>query len=170
MSERYKGGQLCGGVTFTIDGPLRDVIARTRRLSLSHLCGLFDLDQRYAALSKTGCPAMGGRMIDASIIEAPRRRTTDAGKDALKVCRLPDAWSANPAGLRRKNRDGRWTLRLFPVDLTSRPGKGIWFKLTNWQAGGAGFVDPDSKRRVRITEDFQIAPFFDHVKANEGEY
>ena len=26
--------------------------------------------------------------------------------------------------------------RLFPVDLQSRPGQGIWFKLTNWQASG----------------------------------
>lgn len=60
--------------------------------------------------------------------------------------------------------------RLFPFDLRARPGKGIWFKLTNWQASGAGHVDPESKRRGRITEDFRIAPFFEHVKANEGGY
>lgn len=60
--------------------------------------------------------------------------------------------------------------RLFPVNLTSRSGAGIWFKLTNWQTSGAGIVDPGSKRRGRITEDFQIAPFFDHVKLNEGGY
>jgi len=60
--------------------------------------------------------------------------------------------------------------RLFPIDLESRPGRGIWFKLTNWQAGPEGFVDPDSTRRGRITPEFQVAPFFDHVKANEGGY
>ena len=60
--------------------------------------------------------------------------------------------------------------RLFPADLAARPGKGIWFKLTDWQAGAEGLVDPGSRRRGRITEDFRIAPFFDHVKANEGGY
>ena len=60
--------------------------------------------------------------------------------------------------------------RLFPADLAARPGQGIWFKLTDWQASAEGLVDPGSQRRGRITEDFRIAPFFDHVKANEGGY
>ncbi len=60
--------------------------------------------------------------------------------------------------------------RLFPADPGARPGSAIWFKLTDWQADGRGFVDPDSKRRGRVTQDFRIAPFFDHVKLNEGAY
>ena len=60
--------------------------------------------------------------------------------------------------------------RLFPADLAARPGRGIWFKLTDWQANAEGCVDPDFRRRGRITGDFRIAPFFDHVKANEGGY
>ena len=88
--------------------------ARTIRLLRKHLTGAKAVDALFARfdahLKERGYPAMGGRTIDAAIIEAPRRRTTDAGKDALKACRLPDAWSANPAGLRRKDRDGRWTL------------------------------------------------------------
>ena len=60
--------------------------------------------------------------------------------------------------------------RLFPVDPAARPGSGIWFKLTDWQANAEGCIDPNYRRRGRITEDFQIAPFFEHVKANEGGY
>ena len=60
--------------------------------------------------------------------------------------------------------------RLFPADPGARPGSGIWFKLTDWQADGRGFVDPDSKRRGRVTQDFRIAPFFEHVKLHEGAY
>ncbi len=60
--------------------------------------------------------------------------------------------------------------RLFPVDLTSPPGRAIWFKLTNWQTTGDGFVDPESRRRGRVTQQFKIAPFFEHVRANEGGY
>ncbi len=60
--------------------------------------------------------------------------------------------------------------RLFPTDFKSRPGKGVWVKLTNWQADTGGFVDFGSMRRGRITPEFKIAPFFEHVRANEGFY
>ena len=60
--------------------------------------------------------------------------------------------------------------RLFPADLAAPSGQGIWFKLTDWQANAEGCLDPDWRRRGRITGDFRIAPFFDHVKANEGGY
>ena len=60
--------------------------------------------------------------------------------------------------------------RLFPADLAAPPGRGVWFKLTDWQANAEGLVDPGSRRRGWITEDFRLAPFFEHVKANEGEY
>ena len=60
--------------------------------------------------------------------------------------------------------------RLFPADPAARTGQGIWFKLTDWQVTGGGCIDPGSRRRGRITEDFRIASFFEHVKANEGGY
>ena len=60
--------------------------------------------------------------------------------------------------------------RLFPADPDARFGHGIWFKLTDWQANALGRVDPDTRRRGRITEDFRIAPAVDHMKANEGGY
>ncbi len=60
--------------------------------------------------------------------------------------------------------------RLFPADLAARSGRGLWFKLTDWQANAQGCLDPDLRRRGRITGEFRIAPFFDHVKANEGGY
>ena len=84
-----------------------------------------------------------------------------------------NAIGANPERLQEFNQfkgSVEPNTRLFPMDLKSPPGRGIWFKLTNWQAGPEGFVDPDSKRRGRITPEFKIAPFFDHVKANEGGY
>ena len=58
--------------------------------------------------------------------------------------------------------------RLFPVDLNSRSGCSVWVKLTNWQANGAGMTDPNSNRRGRVTSDFWIAPFFEHLKENES--
>jgi len=88
--------------------------ARTIRLLRKHLTGAKAVDALFARfdahLKERGYPAMGGRTVDAAIIEAPRRRTTEAGKGALKAGRIPEAWSARPAGLRRKDCDGRWTL------------------------------------------------------------
>ncbi len=54
--------------------------------------------------------------------------------------------------------------RLLPIDITSKPGQSIWIKLTDWQATPAGYVDPGSQRRGRLTHDFQVAPFFEDVK------
>ncbi|CTQ55911.1 Cyclic pyranopterin monophosphate synthase [Roseibium album] len=57
--------------------------------------------------------------------------------------------------------------RLFPVDMTSKPGQGLWIKLTDWQATPAGRVDPGSRRRGRVTHDFKVAPFFEDVRVRE---
>lgn len=43
-------------------------------------------------------------------------------------------------------------------------------KLTDWKVDEYGVPDPHSKRRGRITRDWTIAPFFEHVKQNEGGY
>ncbi len=60
--------------------------------------------------------------------------------------------------------------RLFPETLDARPGRGLWFKLIDWQANVEGRVPPDRRRRGRVTQDFRIAPLVEHVKANEGGY
>lgn len=78
----------------------------TRAQAVATLFARFD-----AHLKEQGYLAMGGQMIDASIIEAPRQRNTDGEKDDLKAGRIPDDWAAAPAKLRQKDRDGRWPLK-----------------------------------------------------------
>ena len=78
----------------------------TRAKAVDVLFARFD-----AHLRDRGYLAMGGQMIDASIIAAPRQRNTDAEKADLKAGRVPEYWAANPAKLRQKDRDGRWTLK-----------------------------------------------------------
>ena len=46
----------------------------------------------------------------------------------------------------------------------------INIKITNWDKIDLSTVDPGSKRRGRITQDFQIASFFEDVKYNEFGY
>ena len=78
----------------------------TRANAVGALFARFD-----AHLKEQGYLAMGGQMIDASIIEAPRQRNTDAEKEDLKEGRIPEDWATRPAKLRQKDRDGRWTLK-----------------------------------------------------------
>lgn len=65
---------------------------------------------------------------------------------------------------------------LFPLrEGSTILNRGRWVKITNWDTEDnnkdvKGIPDPNSKRRGRVTDEFKIAPFYEHVKANEGGY
>jgi len=63
------------------------------------------------ALRASGYLAMGGQIIDATIIAAPKQRTTEEEKKAIKAGRIPNDWKDKPAKLRQKDRDARWTVK-----------------------------------------------------------
>lgn len=56
----------------------------------------------------------------------------------------------------------------FPVDKNTDRSfryKSRWVKLTNWSTDNeVGIPDPGSERRGRITPDWKIAPFMEHVR------
>ena len=64
-----------------------------------------------AALIRAGFLAMGGQIVDASIIAAPKQRNTDAEKRDIKEGRIPAGWADKPAKLAQKDRDARWTVK-----------------------------------------------------------
>lgn len=45
-----------------------------------------------------------------------------------------------------------------------------WIKITDWSPADSTFPDPDNNRRGRLTQDFKLAPFFEHVKKYENEF
>ena len=61
-----------------------------------------------AALKDRGYFALGGQVIDASIVEAPKQRLTDAEKVQIKAGETP-AWPAAKA--RQKDTEARWTIK-----------------------------------------------------------
>jgi IS5 family transposase len=63
------------------------------------------------ALHAAGFIAMGGQIVDASLISAPKQRNSDGEKQALKEGRIPEAWRAKSAKLRQKDRDARWKVK-----------------------------------------------------------
>lgn len=64
-----------------------------------------------AHLKSLGYLAMGGQIVDASIIAAPRQRMSDEERAIVKDGGIPEDWAAKPARLAQKDRDARWTLK-----------------------------------------------------------
>ena len=59
------------------------------------------------------------------------------------------------------------TSLLFPYQ--SAAGK-IFIRFIDWSVNDDGVIDHDNPNRGRLTEDFTVAPFFEHVKLNEFGY
>ncbi|MDJ0390281.1 IS5 family transposase [Roseomonas sp. E05] len=64
-----------------------------------------------ATLRAAGYLAMGGQIVDATIVAAPKQRNTEAERAALKAGDIPEGWADKPAKLRQKDRDARWTVK-----------------------------------------------------------
>lgn len=62
-------------------------------------------------LQEHGMMASGGQIIDASIIPVPKQRNKRDENDAIKAGEMPEAWKKNPAKLRQKDVDARWTVK-----------------------------------------------------------
>ena len=70
------------------------------------------LFERFDAhLKQEGFLAMGGQIIDASIVAAPRQRMTEDEKAIVKGGGVSENWKAKPRKLAQKDRDARWTLK-----------------------------------------------------------
>lgn len=84
----------------------------TFREALKKAGAIDDLFRRFdAALRDAGFLAMRGQIVDATIVSAPKQRNTIAEKKAIKEGRIPEDWKSNPAKLRQKDRDARWTVK-----------------------------------------------------------
>jgi transposase, IS5 family len=70
------------------------------------------LFQRFDQTLRTaGFLAMGGQIIDATIVAAPKQRNTEEEKRTIKDGGIPEDWKAKPAKLAQKDRDARWTVK-----------------------------------------------------------
>jgi IS5 family transposase len=76
----------------------------TRAGALAELFTRFD-----AMLAERGFLAMGGQIVDATIVEARHPRLTKEEKATLRDGGTPEGWSK--ARTRQIDRDGRWTLK-----------------------------------------------------------
>lgn len=71
---------------------------------------LFDaFDHR---LCTNGYLAMGGQIVDATLVAAPKQRNTHEEKDAIKAVKTAnEVWPDKPAKAAQKDVDARWTVK-----------------------------------------------------------
>jgi len=62
----------------------------------------------------------------------------------------------------------------FPYKIGPKRSETIWIKLTDWQNYPLGVIDREviikNSVKGRISQDFKLVPFFEHVKLNEFGY
>jgi len=89
--------------------------AKTIWLFREHLAQAGAVENLFARfdkhLTKAGYLAMGGQIVDATIVAAPKQRNSDGEKADIKAGKIPEAWNEKPAKLRQKDRDARWTVK-----------------------------------------------------------
>ncbi len=74
-----------------------------------HMDGLFALFN--GALKEKGYLAMGGQIVDASVVKAPRQRLSEGEKEAVKSGKSAcDIWE-NAAKARQKDVEARWRVK-----------------------------------------------------------
>lgn len=69
-------------------------------------------------LRKTGYLAMGGQLLDATLVSAPRQHNNDDEKKAIKAGKsAAEIWSEEPAKAAQKDVDARWTVKFSKAKL-----------------------------------------------------
>ncbi len=74
------------------------------------------MDKLFAAfdgeLRRCGYLAMGGQIVDATLVSAPKQRNSDDEKAAIKAGkRASEIWPDQPAKAAQKDTDARWTVK-----------------------------------------------------------
>ena len=86
--------------------------AKTIWLFREHLTQARAVENLFARfdkhLAKSGYLAMGGQIVDATIVAAPKQRNSDGEKADIKAGKVPESWKDRPAKLAQKDRDARW--------------------------------------------------------------
>jgi IS5 family transposase len=83
---------------------------RERLTNAGALDTLFgDFDRQ---LKERGYLPMGGQIVDATLVAAPKQRNTEAERMAVKEGKsAAEIWPDEPAKARQKDTDARWTLK-----------------------------------------------------------
>jgi|TARA_R110002049_G_scaffold84716_6_gene215601 IS5 family transposase len=110
---------------FDLGAPTPD--ANTIRIFRERLTEAKAITVLFAAfdnrLHASGYLAMGGQIVDATLVAAPKQRNTQEEKDAIKAGKTAgEVWPDKPAKAAQKDTDARWTVK-FAKARTASNGK-----------------------------------------------
>lgn len=112
---------------FDLGAPTPD--ANTIRLFREKLTEGGALDMLFAdfdrQLKERGYLPMGGQIVDATLVAAPKQRNTAPEKDAIKVGKTAsEIWPDEPSRAAQKDTDARWTVKFAKARpaVDGRPG------------------------------------------------
>jgi len=113
---------------FDLGAPTPD--ENTIRLFREKLIRAKALDTLFAAFDRQlrtrGYLPMGGQIVDATLVAAPKQRNTAAEKAAIKAGNSAgEIWPDQPARAAQKDTDARWTLKFAKARPLPNGGPGI---------------------------------------------
>ena len=122
----------------------------TRAGAIETLFAAFD-----RCLRERGYLPMGGQIVDATLVAAPKQRNTAAEREAIKAGRTAaEIWPGEPARAAQKDTDARWTLKFAKARALpdGRPGIDIAIPSFGYKSSIAicrryGFI-----RRGKVTD------------------
>lgn len=65
----------------------------------------------FGQIESYGVRLESGKIVDATIVEVPIQRNSRTENEKIKADTIPKSWSKNPAKLRQKDVDARWTMK-----------------------------------------------------------
>ena len=142
---------------FDLGAPTPD--ENTIRLFREKLTRAGAIDALFTAFDRRlrdrGYLPMGGQIVDATLVAAPKQRNTAAEKDAIKAGKTADEiWPDQPAKAAQKDTDARWTLKFAKARTLpdGRPGIDIAIPSFGYKSSIAicrryGFI-----RRGKVTD------------------
>ena len=96
-------------------------IFRERLTEAKSITVLFDAFDNQ--LRNSGYLAMGGQIVDATLVAAPKQRNTQEEKNAIKAGKTAgEVWPDKPAKAAQKDTDARWTVK-FAKACTAANGR-----------------------------------------------
>ncbi|MDQ7010343.1 MAG: IS5 family transposase [Mariprofundaceae bacterium] len=119
-----------------------------------------------AAINAAGFLPMGGQIVDATLVAAPKQRNTEEEREQIKAGRIPQAWKDKPAKLRQKDTDARWTVKYAKArkrkDGKTQPDIAIPF------FGYKSHIGIDHKHGIIRREKTTDASRYDGARLREG--
>ena len=122
----------------------------TRAGAIDALFAAFDRQLRHR-----GYLPLGGQIVDATLVAAPKQRNTAAEKDAIKAGKsAAEIWPDSPAMAAQKDTDARWTLKFAKARSlpAGRPGIDIAIPSFGYKSSIANCRRYGFIRRGKVTD------------------